>query len=821
MAVAIGAGPNLATSSDGINWSTHAITSASYWSVCWSPDTGLFVAVIGGGGAVISSDGINWITSSLESNSWFGVCWSPTLNVFAAVGNGATHYAATAALSISNTNYVWKYAASKFIMGRQGTSGSWYIGDIAGSPTAIANATWVITDIFSGTAFSRSILTFPVVKVASATINGVGSSAGVIGYGEVGYNNAGTYSATPSYYGTITADTITVGAHAEGPGYVEATYTRSGTGTNIYQHIGPIESHNPGAKVDIHQSQTQTLCNGYGKLTDIDGNANAQTCSLRVVMVNGQPSYLSAAVIASDNTYPTDNLGVPITNVGEFDELYVPHVIDSGTVQQIIYRYNGILFYVDIRSGVTNTISRVSDNLYLVNCLSPINAIDVAGKQLRVGTNDYNGRMLFNSAGAILGTSAQVVALIQGADANSVDPGSKLNTITFSLASILIPGIGLPSFIDRAVQDFGVNLYYAATGVPVYNATYYSFNVTATNGNLTNVLYVQDTRLPVGMGYTFYDGHTMQTEIETIFMGVGITGSGDIDYDYVCYELGNDTLGQFQSFTLYGQSFLFDGKNVWLASFTGSLFNGKGNQPMAVGTGLSLIAVSPTEAFFLSSFDNSLYSFNGGRSLAKGKRMNDLRNSSNAIESIINGVFNIRDNALLLQTASSFVWVRDGVVTQNQKKANQTSVSLFDTANGIQIANTTTKWVYSFAALSNSTVVPLTWQSAFHSLKANELSVATAWIVTLYSPGGRISSPVTLTCYSFDQENYVTNKGTITIQPSWWDGLGFCRLRAQPKTEKALASSIQIDTSSHLTITDVTVLYGDEAQATIAGARSI
>jgi hypothetical protein len=160
-------------------------------------------------------------------------------------------------------------------------------------------------------------------------------------------------------------------------------------------------------------------------------------------------------------------------------------------------------------------------------------------------------------------------------------------------------------------------------------------------------------------------------------------------------------------------------------------------------------------------------------------------------------------------------------VTQNNKKANQTAISLYDTANGIQIANNTTKWIYSFNALSASTVVPLTWQSAYHSLKANELSVTMQWVITLYSPGGRVAAPVTLTAYAFDQENYISNMGTITIQPSWWDGLGFCRLRVSPKLEKALASSVQVYTAANLTITDVTASYGDEAQAVIASIRSV
>jgi hypothetical protein len=323
----------------------------------------------------------------------------------------------------------------------------------------------------------------------------------------------------------------------------------------------------------------------------------------------------------------------------------------------------------------------------------------------------------------------------------------------------------------------------------------------------------------------------MRTEIETIFIGVGVSGSADINYDYLCYEIGNDTPGQYQSFYLYGQTYLFDGNDIWLSTFTGSLFSGRGNVPVASATGTQLIGVSPTEAFFLSAFDNSLYSFNGGRALTKVKRMNDLRNSSNGVETIINGVYNVRDDTLLMQTASTLVWVRDGVVSQTNKKTNQTAstVYLYDTQTGIVIANNTLSWAYSFVIKGTTTttggtavssVVPLTWQSAYHSLKGNELSVAMAWIITVYSPEGPITMPYTLRCHAFDQDKYTLQRADNVIRPSDWDALGFARMRIQPQNEKALASSIQFDTTKHIVITDVTVLYGDEAQGVIAGARS-
>jgi hypothetical protein len=61
----------------------------NWYSVCWSPELGLFCAVAasGVGNRVMTSpDGINWtIRTSAADNGWLSVCWSPELGLFCAV----------------------------------------------------------------------------------------------------------------------------------------------------------------------------------------------------------------------------------------------------------------------------------------------------------------------------------------------------------------------------------------------------------------------------------------------------------------------------------------------------------------------------------------------------------------------------------------------------------------------------------------------------------------------------------------------------------------------------------------------------------------
>lgn len=806
------------TSPDGTAWTARTSSSAQTWgSIAWSPQLGLFCAIGGTAGTQVmtSSDGITWTAGASASvQGWTSVCWSPQLNLFCGVAiDGAVGVQVmTSSQIVLKTNIAWKFAANKYIVGAQGV-GVFSIGDIVATMTAITDATWCVIDQFVGTAFSRAILTFNVKKNSANLLTGIG---------EVGYNQSGTYSATPTYYGVaLAAVTVTITNNISGPGYAEATFTRSDSGTNIYYYQAPVMQHVPGLWYDYAQSQTQTLCNGYGRLTDFNGNTKGNTCSLRVVMISGQPSLLSAGVIGQEGIY--DYLGVPVTNNGEFDETFMPSVVDNGsTLVSCIYRNGGVLFFFVITSGATNTIQAVSDNLYMVNCLSPANAIDIQKKSLALGANDYNGRILFRSTAAIIAT-VQIAGVMQGANVNSIDPGVKLITQTFSTITSPVPGIEIPSFVDRAIPDYGVNIYLSTVADPAnptYSVSYQSFNITFTKGDLSGVTHVNDTRIPFAMGYVF-GAKIMQTEIETIFAGVGVTGSADINYDYLCYELGNETPGVYQSFVLYAQTFLFDGLNIWLSTFNGSLFGGKGNAPIATATGMVLIAAAPTVVYFFSLFDNSIYLFDGGRTLSKMHRLNDIRNSSGALEPVLNGVYNVRDSTLLMQTASTFVWVRDNIISQTYKNAAQIAASdLFDTDDGIQIANTMQKWIYSFFALSASTVVPFVFKSAYFGLLNNMLMVNSMFDIAVYSPD-KTQTQLTLSCDSIGEDGTATQTRYITIKPADWSSLGLFRCRIRPKTTKVIAVSFGLQCLSKIVLTEAIMEWTEDVPAVPANDRSV
>jgi hypothetical protein len=311
----------------------------------------------------------------------------------------------------------------------------------------------------------------------------------------------------------------------------------------------------------------------------------------------------------------------------------------------------------------------------------------------------------------------------------------------------------------------------------------------------------------------------VQSDFSTIFTGVGVIGSPDVDYGYVGYESGNESQGTLVSFTMFEQRYLFDGFDIFSVNFAGPIFTGTSR--ICPAPGLQFIAASPIMAYFFSAFDNSIYIFDGGRSLTKMHRLNDIRNSAGVLEAIQNGVYNVGDGTLLMQTAGSFIWVRDSVISQTYKKANQTGLTLYDTQQGIQIANNTLKWRYTFSDIGGTTVVPFVFQSAYFGPGNNTMMVVNAFDVTIHSPS-KAATQVTLTYSSIDADGAQTQTPVyLTINPGDWSALGIYRCRLTPQALKVVAASIGVQCATKIVLTEVAMEWTEDVPAVPANSRSV
>lgn len=571
--------------------------------------------------------------------------------------------------------------------------------------------------------------------------------------------------------------------------YVDFVFTTSGSATDSQSFYAPQPIPNPLALFKYQKSNAYIVgsgnpvqINGYGKLNNAFSLPSSLPFEFRVVVANGVQAALSVAQVDGGST---DCLGVLITNFGELDPTWQPQVVGDNTV---LYRYAGAMYIVQIGTSPQNLIQKLFPNEYKLNTISPMNVLDVAFQSLQLGGIDYHGQMFFSSAGLPAGQT-NVASFISGKYANSIDMGDKITALaaaspsTFQAFGIRIPSIQSAANYEVATYVSDAYLF----------STFSNGNQGVTNGNpyIVYGTYAPTTELPIaiGLSYSFF-GRAFQTDRYAAFL----------DQDRDGYLLGNQltsgaisTSGSFQFaiFVLFAQTYLFDGEYIWRVNF--DLTNPSrpvfmNRSIVAMANGFFFLAVSEAAAYFGSTFDNGLYQFAGDWQIGKVR-------SFNGFPAIQGGVYNMHDDVLMLDVQTSWIWVRDQIVSATPKTADQlaeTSTQLLDTAAGIAILGSSHLYKYSYEPLSGSMVVPLDWQSAYFGAKTQENSILYDFVTTIYDES-KSQRTVTGTIWGYDDNNVLYQDSKIwTVNPTDYNAQGYVRLRGVPMKNTLIAASIEI-----------------------------
>ncbi|MFA5377261.1 MAG: hypothetical protein WC455_16040 [Dehalococcoidia bacterium] len=732
-------------------------------------------------------------------------CWYDTstdIRMFFEATLTSTH-CVTDGLQYNTQNNIsaYKFENGYYIFINQGNVGATYCTDaFAFSP--IASVKWMI--IQRNNNKSRALLTMnPSLGAGNLTLMMT-----------FGYTDFASWTAVTDY---VLAGVSSLLTYENGYGYCDTRYLLTATGTRINRAVSPqpVCQHSMTeilTYTTTNSCGTDTGINYYGKLTGHYESAYYLSLPfhIRVGLIAGIQSYLSVAYEPSTGY---DCLGTTLTGVGEFDSAYYPHTYIDASSTRLAYKYNGKYYYCSIRRPASSDypLQEIFSNVCKLNSIAPYNIIDAATNLLELGSIDFNGRFstITISGAGPTATSSKYAATIKGKYSSSIDTGDKLCTV--DLADLSFEGIGtlIPSF-NKSISStlFSVDYYvediYYKSNSSLDPTTLFVIN------SKTDTFYIPDTSLPVPIGSTYPLNYTAQFNGETVFLEKYKADPTGISHESESYLIGNNLYGTFTSFSLYGQIYIHDGQFIWACTFDGQVFSSK--DIVAPASGMTYVASTPTQIFFLSSFDNSLYTFDGGRTLGKSHRLSDEL-------TITDGTYSTLENTLLLQTASTFLWIRDGVISKTAKKATQTSTKLYSASTGIVISNNTNKWQYGFLSTGTSTVFPFSYQSPYFGVGQEMKSATTTWHAVLYS-ATKAAVDVTLNCYGITDEGYTTQTEYIHINAGDWASNGFYRCRIQPQGQKAVASSFGFACATKVALVRLSIEYAADEAVIPAASRS-
>jgi len=683
-------------------------------------------------------------------------------------------------------------------------TGTWAGGTVVLGPWNNVNTYYVkVNSITNKETFPYFLITF------DADITGTTATLGA----KLGFvlNTGASFTNTNLTY-TTGVGPVSVGKMS-GIAYSDLNFTSGGVIRRVYLNVDNFSSGVIGftgtspAVDNIHYNWDP----GYSRIwINTATNLISQPLSIRIpiISINNNPS-TKTIVFASAVYSPVEGqgaslMGVPITETGgikpEFltPEFFIEdHALTTRPRGHFLYFNGSNYIKKTIGPNIENMFQQQGNALYL-GTLDPASVINIKTSELNLGPNDYAGCMNI----AASNVNGILTYSIKSDFSNSLD---------VSVRDLHSSGAYYTEFNRIAILTSCKNtvLRDSSGGTAVtYIGTLQSLAVLYATPTTTDLI-VPDSRIPVSLGSVITSGAANSIG-QTAFLTP----------NYLGYELGNYILGDLTPFQLFSQNYVFDGANIYIAPMTSqNVLQTTELSPVniaATAQGLRFIATSPTVIYFYSDYDKSLFAFDGGRTLQKIKRMNEL-------ETVIDGVYNVRDNTLILQTANTFIWVRDGVFSVQDKKAIQTNTVLYTTDEGIKIANGSYTWAYPYQDPGSSVTVPFIYQSAYFGQHNNVKSNISAFIVVVYS-SSRAQTTWSIKVRGFDNTADWEETKTYTVNPEDYNTGGYARIRVQPINQKALGLSLEMSTASTSArplINQITIEVNEDVAATIAASRTV
>lgn len=713
------------------------------------------------------------------------------------IEGGATNTFNMTGTTFQKAPYVYKYNATNYLVHDQlaKLAGVGAI-NVGGAILAPFDCWYCVPD--HNNALARHIITKKPV------LNGVLVEAVAL----LGYTAFGAFSAIPLWQtpGGMAATAVDANIYRVGYGYVEAFYTQAG----VVRCLSCPEINTTGATAGFISDWAIGIAQPadyFGLLNGFSGTGLTFYAMFRIFSINGVQSGISFCM---DESAPveigTAYRGKVLTPVGEFDPTWTPQQVAVSNISAysaIIYKSNDTFYLVAIIPGIESTPAQgIARNTYKLNTVSVLDIVDADREVMYSSGSDFNGR--FTEQGGS-GTATMLRALqMSGVQETGIDTGEK---ITLANAAQIIP-IGCSLRAEEAatlksyakVKEYDAGLYATTwiSGAMVGGAT---GGISYSDPGDIDLIYTPYTFFPIPAGAKYYEPSAQWVDW-ALFRVAGKP----------YYLIGNKVNGKYTGFILFGNTYGYTDGRIYLFPISAAGYI-QSPQLVATGQSLTLIAVAPTMVFFHSAWDNSLYSFDGGRNLVKGVRLSQ-------IGGVTDGIWNVAENALTLNASTSLVFVRDGIITNIPKNSDQLVRTIFFSTDAGTIVLGKSFW-YKYDYKPIGAIQPITWKSAFWGMDATRQQYLSQAIYTIYSPT-KEHLDLKLYAQTFDEaQTYPEQIQAVTVEPADYSSSGFVRVRLQPQIQRGLATSIGLSCPQKIVLLDVAVDTVEVEPAAITAARSV
>lgn len=431
----------------------------------------------------------------------------------------------------------------------------------------------------------------------------------------------------------------------------------------------------------------------------------------------------SNALLTLSNTKTSQgNALCSLGDIYNMSQIFFYQISNNESGKILFRNSDGNYSYIRYGNDIDFSYSEIDKGVVSISCSSMINIIDTNKKTLVTNCSTFiTSTVAPMVVSSTVGTDV-VNFFAENEYSQCVDLGSYTAVPIGNLGTDSTTGQAITKLFSTYLRDSISDIYVYVNGRgrdTISNAfgtinpiaSFFSYTISGakyTGGGDFTYIPSPYEPIPITSGYDFRNGMALLNNGSAVG-AVGLTNYDGINFLLQKYDA---------SFRLFGQLYAFDGEYIYnLPLSAGS--SGTVGTPIlvSIANGLRYLCVTPQAAIFISDFDNSIFTFNGGRDVQR------LMNLSQKAQ-IIEGAYCVANEELVMKTTNSLIYSRTGIISEMPEPYTPyTSYSLQESRDAVWAVHATdgSSTAFFYKAVSGGVIVPLSLQTSYYGYGSNRM----------------------------------------------------------------------------------------------------